>query len=231
MEKISEGIDKNMDATLSWLVLFTSCFSYPWIFFSMRKIIRERRQDREWLLAGDPRPQWYMNFCDTSRGGECLFYGDVASGHVGLLRGLCSAAAMRASFFVWLLFSFLFLQCHLSDLHHPFRRIRAAQGRAFGWRNAGPLAGSFTLHRGLAAASFWAGLPVPLFLIGWKAVNSLSSNPMDVYFWLVGIFAGLSGLYWLGTYALEFLRAYRRVAGPPSSEPRPGLADHCLRGL
>jgi len=33
---------------------------------------------------------------------------------------------------------------------------------------------------------------------------------MDVYFWLVGIFAGLSGLYWLGTYALEFLRAYRR---------------------
>ncbi|HET8853386.1 MAG TPA: hypothetical protein VFN02_12740 [Ktedonobacteraceae bacterium] len=73
---------------------------------------------------------------------------------------------------------------------------------------------AFRSNRGKVGGSFEGAplllLTLPLFLIGWEAVSGLSRNPMEVYFWLVGSFAGLSGLYWLGTYALEFLQAYRR---------------------
>jgi len=113
----------------------------------MRKIIRERRQDREWLLAGDPRPQWYMNFVIRREVGNVFFMGMSLLAMLGFYVTVLSRA-MRASFFVWLLFSFCFFNAIYriyTTLSEEYERRRVA-------RSAGETPGrwqaSFTLHRG-----------------------------------------------------------------------------------
>jgi hypothetical protein len=66
-----------MNATFCWLGLLTLCCSLPVIFSSMRKIIRERKHDRECLPSGDPRPHWYTNFVIRQEVGTVFFMGTL----------------------------------------------------------------------------------------------------------------------------------------------------------
>lgn len=170
-----------MDATIFWLGIITICCSIFMIVFSVRKIIKESRRDRERLSPSGHRTHWYTNVVIRKEVGTVFYMGALLPITAGFYLISLEHDVQSSSLF-WLLIAFFALNA-ISRLYTTFSEEHE---RRFIARSAGETPkkwwSSFELHRGLAAASFWIGLPLPWFLIGWDVISSLSSNPMNVCF-------------------------------------------------
>ncbi|HZO75799.1 MAG TPA: hypothetical protein VFB60_26600 [Ktedonobacteraceae bacterium] len=197
-----------MNTTIFWLAIFILCSSLLITFFSIRTLIRERRRTQQQILAGERQPRWYTNVTIRREIGTVFFMGVLVI--EAILYMVIPRLIPQPLIIFWLL---LFPFCFFTALYRVYTTFSEEYERRRLAREAGKVSGnrwaSLTLHRGLAGASLWIGIPLPFLLTQWDIVQNLTRNPMDIYFWLVGIFAGMSGLYWLSTYVLEWLMAYQ----------------------
>lgn len=199
-----------MDAFISWLLVFTFCGCVIGICFSVLKIIKELRHDREWAPPGDPRPRWYTNRVVRREIGTVFFLSGLLLIEVAGYFIVLHNHPLRSDSVFWLLIPI----CLLNALYRVYTAISEEYERRQTKRLAGETPGrwrtGFKFHRELALAMFWLSIALPWFLINWSVVRNTFREPGEFALWLTATGIGLSGLYLVGTYVLEFFQAYRR---------------------